>query len=281
VNPGRLTGGIVLLVGIATGGLRLPGAGPPAAGSALRPLCVDAAPQHHAALVLEHANSDTKTVCVGFDADQVSGKQILLASGIDYGLSNDANYGDAVCRVDYEPLNYPPDCLKLPSYWFISIAAYGHSWAAAGKGIDALQLRDGDAIGLRYVPQDSPAAPPTAAGICPPPLVEGLPSPQAQPPGRPPAPTGGSAATGGPGPGSDSPSATASSPDPATSAAIPSPGLSGTPYVNTPTPGPTSRPGRASRPSTGPDPGLVAGGIAAAALIAMLLAQLFLPRLRQ
>jgi hypothetical protein len=133
------------------------------------PLCAGAASQRHATILVEHASGSVRTACVGFVGAQISAKQLLAASGIPYGLSPDPTQGDAVCSVDSEPTTYPPSCFSLPRYWSLWRAGYGQPWAYATKGIGLVSLGDGDALGFRYVRQDSPAAPILPQGVCPPP----------------------------------------------------------------------------------------------------------------
>ena len=140
------------------------------------PLCAGAASQRHAAVVVEHASGSVRTACVGFAGAQISGKQLLAASGIPYGLSPDPAQGDAVCSVDSEPTTYPPSCFLLPRYWSLWRAGYGQPWAYATKGIELVSLGDGDALGFRYVRQDSPEAPILPQGVCPPPQPPVTPS---------------------------------------------------------------------------------------------------------
>ena len=274
---------LALAAAIAASAPALLGASSGGAGLAT-PLCVNAAAQHHAAIVVEHADGTMRTTCVGFDAAQVTGKQLLDASPIPYGVSPDPNYGDAVCSVDGEPTSYPPNCLTLPSYWALSRASYGSPLIVANKGIDGLWFADGDALGLRYVRSSSQPEAPTKspAGICPPPQPKPTPSSTTSPATSPAA---------RPSPGGRTPSGRGPTGTPAAGGAAgsPVPGAA----VDTPTGGPTA-PASAAPATANPNPapqktaasgpevaGVLAAAAAGAALLAMLVLQVLMPRLRR
>ena len=273
---------LALVAAFAASAPALLGASSGGAGLAT-PLCVNAAAQHHAAIVVEHADGTIRTTCVGFDAAQVTGKQLLDASPIPYGVSPDPNYGDAVCSVDGEPTSYPPNCLTLPSYWALSRASYGGPLIVANKGIDGLWFADGDALGLRYVPSSSQPEAPTKspAGICPPPQPKPTPSSTTSPATSPAArPSPGGRTPSGRGPtGTPEAGGAAASPVPATVDAptggptAPAPGVSATAH-------PSRAPGKAA--ASGPEvDGVLAAAAAGAALLAMLVLQVLMPRLRR
>jgi hypothetical protein len=278
--PRRLAG-LALVAAIAASAPALLGAAPASLGLA-GPVCVNAAAQNHAAIVVEHADgTPLRTLCIGFDAAQVTGKQLLDASGIQYGLSSDPNYGNAVCQVDNEPKSYPPNCFSLPNYWSIWQAGYGQAWKYATKGVDGVTLRDGDAIGFHYVPQPSPAPPASPAGICPPPQPKPAPSSTTSPTSPPAAgpSAGGGTPSGRGASGAPALGGAAASPVPATVDAptggptAPAPGVSATAH-----PSRTSGKAAASGP---PVDGVLAAAAAGAALLAMLVLQVLVPRLRR
>jgi hypothetical protein len=281
VTSARRLARLALVAVIAASAPALLGA--PIGGTSLAtPLCVNAGAQNHAAIVVEHSNGTFRTTCVGFDATSLTGKQLLDASQIPYGVSTDPNYGDAVCSVDGEPQTYPPNCLSaLPNYWALTHASYGSPWMVANRGIDGLVFVDGDAMGLRYVPQSSqPQAPARSpAGLCPPPQPKPTPS---QTPSNVPAPSAGAMTPLG--------SATIANPSPA--GAAPSPVPSATIETSNgigsePTPTALSRasPNRgtptAARPERfKPSNGWIATAVAAAVLIGMLAVQVLAGRRR-
>jgi hypothetical protein len=277
----RLARITLLAAGIAVGWPAVLGGGEPGGGSLARPVCVNAAAQHHAAVVVEHADgSRVRTACVGFDGANVTGKQALVASGIEYGFSSNPNYGDAVCQVDNEPASYPPNCFSLPDYWSIWQAGYGQAWTYASKGVDGVSLGDGDAIGFRYEPQP-PApqvAPSSPVGICPPPQPKSTPSSASSPATAPSATAGTSAGR-----------AAIASPSPvgATPSAVPSATTDtakGSARARAPTGPSIGNPNRgtplATRTAAAPKPsiGWVAAAVAALLLVGMLAVQLLAGR---
>lgn len=134
-------------------------------GSPATSACAGAGP-HHAAVIVEHGDGSVVTRCVAFDTDQVTGEQILNASGISWSGQTFGGFGDAVCAMDGEPAGYS-SCPGKDSYWAVFVARGNGAWQLANAGITTLTLADGDAEGFRYVPSSGiPAAPPTAAGVC-------------------------------------------------------------------------------------------------------------------
>jgi hypothetical protein len=277
----RLARTALLAAGIAIGWPAVLGGAPPGGASLARPVCVNAAAQHHAAVVVEHSDGSTvRTACVGFEGTNVTGKQALVASGIEYGFSSDPNYGDAVCQVDNEPASYPAHCFSLPDYWSIWQAGYGQAWKYASKGVDGVSLGDGDAIGFRYEPQSLPApvAPASPVGICPPPQPKPTPSPANSPATAPSASAGtssGRAAIASPSPVGAAPSAipNATTDTGNGSALAPAP-------ARPPTGGPNRGQPTAARTSAAPKPsiGWVAAAVAVLVLVGMLAVQLFAGR---
>ncbi|MGB2939682.1 MAG: hypothetical protein WBD38_05220 [Candidatus Dormiibacterota bacterium] len=251
---------------------------PPAA--AAPPACVNQSAAHHATVMVRHGDGRAFTACVGFSGDTIGGKELLTASGIEHGFSSDPNYGDTVCQVDNEPSSYPPDCLKQSSYWSIWISPCGGSWAFAHKGIDGIAFHDHEAEGFSFVPQAGGPPPPPAD--CP---------PAAPPPASAAADSGGSAGGGSSGANPGAGASARSAAGPAT-AGQPSPESSPDPSSTSPNPGEVALGGGASpAPSAGPLPALATNtsnlvGIGAAAataigLVALLVIQLLLPRLRR
>jgi hypothetical protein len=236
-------------------------------------------------VVVRHSDGRAITGCVGFSGDTIGGKELLTATGIEHGLSSDPNYGDTVCQVDNEPASYPPDCLKQSSYWSIWTSPCGGSWAFARKGIDGISFHDHEAEGFAFVPQAGGPPPPPAD--CP---------PAAPPPAGAGAGSGGGGGAGGASNGANSGNGgSAQSAAGSATAGQPSPESSPDQSPNTgasANAGEVALGGGASpAPSSGPlpalatsTPNLVGIGAAAAAaigLVALLVIQLLLPRLRR
>jgi len=240
-----------------------------------------AAGSNHAALVVEHADGSVVTRCVAFDANQITGEQLLNLSGIPWSSQTFGGSGDAVCALDGEPVSYA-ECLGKDRYWAVFVARAGGSWQLANEGISTLTLGDGDAEGFRYVPaSEIPAAPVSASGACAAaaPTPTATPTPPATPstmPTRRPAltaitatasPTAGTttAATEPPASGV-APPATATTSAAATTTAT----TTATPPPQAPTPA----------PSGGTDLGLIAAAVAGGGLAGLALLRLFAVRAR-
>lgn len=240
-----------------------------------------AAGSNHAALVVEHADGSVVTRCVAFDADSISGEELLDRSGVAWSGQTFGGFGDAVCAIDGEPVSYV-DCLGKDRYWAVFVARAGGSWQLANEGISTLTLGDGDAEGFRYVPASGiPAAPVSASGACAAaaPTPTATPTPPATPtatpsttPSRRPALTA-IAATASPTAGATTtateppafgvaPTATATTSAAATTTATPPP--------QAPTPA----------PSGGTDLGLMAAAVAGGGLAGLALLRLFAARMR-
>jgi hypothetical protein len=117
-------------------------------------------------LVVEHGDGLVVTRCVAFDADQITGEELLNSSGIAWSAQTFGGFGDAVCALDGEPAQYA-DCPGKDRYWAVFVARAGGSWQLANVGISTMTLSDGDAEGFRYVPASGvPAVPVSAAGAC-------------------------------------------------------------------------------------------------------------------
>jgi hypothetical protein len=136
-----------------------------APGSPVPSACA-AAGSHHAALVVEHGDGSVVTRCVAFDASQVTGEQLLNASGIAWSGQTFGGFGDAVCAMDGEPARYS-SCPGTDGYWAVFVARGSGAWQLSNVGVSTLTLADGDAEGFRYVPSSgNPVAPPLAVGVC-------------------------------------------------------------------------------------------------------------------
>lgn len=163
-----------------------PGAGP------LHPACAAAAGAHHVALVVEHSDGRTLDYCIGFDADSLTGEQVLQDAAQQYGLEyrtvTFGSLGDAVCQIDHEPQTYPASCWTSSSdYWSMWVSRGGGAWAGSNRGVSSQSFGDGDAEGWHYVPQSGAAGPPPSPlGICkaavpPPPPSTAAPQPAVVP----------------------------------------------------------------------------------------------------
>jgi hypothetical protein len=240
-----------------------------------------AAGSNHAAVVVEHGGGSVVTRCVAFDANQITGEQLLNSSGIPWSGQTFGGFGDAVCAIDGEPVSYV-DCLGKDRYWAVFVARAGGSWQLANEGISTLTLGDGDAEGFRYVPASGiPAAPVSASGACAAaaPTLTATPTPTATSMATPsttasrrPALTA-IAATASPTAG-----ATTTATEPPASVAAPTPTLATLAAATTTATPPPQAPTPA--PSGGTDLGLMAAAVAGGGLAGLALLRLFAVRAR-
>ncbi len=265
------------LLAVAAAALALAAAAATTPGGAAHPKCVEAAGEHHVAIVVEHGTGATLTRCVPFTADSITAQQAMDLSGIEYQTASyGGGLGAAVCQIDYEPETYPPGCWTSTSpYWAMFVSRAGGGWAVSQRGLSSQTLQDGDALGWHYVPQSGSGGgpPPSPAGVCaqqaaPPPVT--APPPAAAGP-QPPAPapeTGPGAAQ--PSAGTPAPPGTAATPEVVGS--VPSDSPSGKPV-----PAPAVR---RSRPADTVDLGILTASLGGGALLGLLVLQLIAVRLR-
>ncbi len=226
-----------------------------------------AAGSDHAALAVEHSDGSIVTRCVAFNADTISGEELLNKSGVAWSSQTFSSFGDAVCALDGEPARYV-DCLGKDSYWALFVSRGGGPWQLSSVGISSLTLGNGDAEGFRYVPASGvPAAPVSAAGVC----VAAAATPTATPSRRPfvtaitataPPTAGSTTITTEPPASGVAPTATATTSGAATASAT------APPQVPTPA------------PSGGADLGLMAAAVAGGGLAGLALLRLFAVRAR-
>lgn len=251
---------LVAGLGAASGAARL---GP------ATPLCVQAATTNHVGLVIEHGDEAVIRRCVGFDTTTITALAVLQASGVENKTETYGALGTAICRIDYEPVQYSMCLPTSGDYWVLFISHDGGAWTSSSVGASSAQVSDGDDIGFRYDPQAGADPPPPSPGvICPPPATP-TPAPTRTPT---PAPTARPASTPHP---SASTSVTGTT-------AAPTPAATPTNATATPTAGVLglSSPAASSAPvgslsSATPPPasfnaGLLVAGVAAAVLIALL-----------
>ena len=223
-------------------------------GTPAAPACAAAGP-HHAALVVEHGDGSTTSRCVAFAGASISGEELLNRSGLAWSSQTFGGFGDAVCALDGEPAHYA-DCPGKDRYWAVFFAPGGGAWQLTSVGISSLTVHDGDAEGFRFVPSSgTPAAPPSAAGVC------VAPAPRQS--------VAGATAT----PASFAASAVPSSSATSSAAATVSASATDSPATASPAPTATPRtPAPAPAPPGGADPGLLAtavvgGGLAGLAIL--------------
>jgi hypothetical protein len=245
------------------------------------------------AFVVRHSDGEpNRRICVEYNSStptfdpgtrSISGEEVLSLSRVRYqAVDFGGSLGRAVCQVEKEP-SQPPggftqkNCLGNP-YWVLWTSAQSGGWSSAGSGISSQTYADGDAEGLSYG-QLSPANP---AGICPPPQPKPTPSSTTSPTTSPAAvPSAGGKTPSGRGP-TGSPAAGGAAGSPVPGAAVDTP--TGSPTAPASAAPATANPNRTPHKTAASGPevaGVLAAAAAGAALLAMLVLQVLMPRLRR
>ena len=151
-----------------------------ARGGPAEPLCVKAASEYHAGIVVELGNGQVVRQCVGFDTPTITAFSVLKASGIENTTESYGGLGEAVCQIDNEPPSFSSCLPASGSYWVFFISRGGGAWANSAQGISIATLSDGDDAGFRYDPLAGADPPPVSpAGTCS--TTTPTPSPTARP----------------------------------------------------------------------------------------------------
>jgi hypothetical protein len=253
-------------------------------------VCAYADGASHVAVVVQHGDGRVLSRCV---SNAGTGTQVLDAATIQYATVHfGGSLGDAVCQVDGEPSTPPggftrDNCLGNP-YWGLWAARRGGSWSPTSHGVTNTTFADGDAEGLRYGDGSTPPASP--AGTCPqaPPATAtpagGGPSPLPTGNRNPSPPTREQASgpTAGPEPtaaaGTDYGAGPAISPTPSPAASPAAGYVALTTQVSPPA---APRSATAIALATEARLGWVVAGVAAGALVLLLIGQVAMGRLRR
>ena len=130
-------------------------ASPPATATAT---CVNAKAAHKAYLVVTHQDGKSVQRCVGFDADQLNGEDLMKQSGVEF-QSQTFSFGKGMCQIDNEPAQFSECFPKDQPYWALFTATGSSAWTPAQTGYTAINLKAGDAMGWRYTPATASPAP--------------------------------------------------------------------------------------------------------------------------
>jgi len=156
---------------------------------------------HRAGLVVTFADGDSRSFCIEFTEESISGIELLRRSGLELVTSTSGALGEGVCRIDDVGCADPGDCFcrcrgGRCEYWAYYQYA-GGAWRVSGVGASTRQVRDGDIDGWSWGSGGAgaagqPDAP--ADSLC----REEAPSPTPPPPParRPPSPTAAGRQTG-------------------------------------------------------------------------------------
>jgi len=133
-----------------------------------------------AGLVVTFGDGTTVTRCVQFEGEEISGADLLEASGLSLVISRYGGLGGAVCRIEAEGCADPGDCFCQCKggecrYWSYYHLGEGGAWEYSQVGPSSHDLRDGDVDGWAWGPGSvSGGATPASYAfeeICPPPTA--------------------------------------------------------------------------------------------------------------
>lgn len=151
-----------------------------------------------AGLVVTFGDGTTVTRCVQFEGEEISGADLLEASGLSMVISRYGGLGGAVCRIEAEGCADPGDCFCQCKggecrYWSYYHLGEEGAWEYSQVGPSSHGLRDGDVDGWAWGPGSvgggaTPASyafeeicpPPTAAPSPPPAVTEAAAAPPAR-----------------------------------------------------------------------------------------------------
>lgn len=142
---------------------------------------------NRAGLVVTFGVGDTRTYCIEFEEESISGLELLQRSGLPLVTAASGGLGGAVCKVDSVGCDNPSNCFcqcagSPCSYWAYYTLADG-TWTASPVGASTRVVRNGDVDGWAWGSGGSGGQPAVSGGICP------TPAPTAtQPPAATPAP---------------------------------------------------------------------------------------------
>jgi hypothetical protein len=129
---------------------------------------------HRAGLVVTFGDRSTKTFCIEFSADTISGLELLQRSGLTLVTSGTGGLGAAVCSIDGEGSSDPTNCFASCSsgtcaYWAYYRFVSG-AWQFSQAGASQTAVHDGDVQGWAWGPggTSTGAVPAPPGEICPP-----------------------------------------------------------------------------------------------------------------
>ena len=111
--------------------------------------------EHHAGLVLQFADGSTKTYCVAFDGESITGLDLLLKTGLEVRVESFGGAGAMICKIGPDGCDFPEEPCVCQSYgpggvyWSYHHLKAGR-WATSGVGVSSYQLHDGDVDGLAW-----------------------------------------------------------------------------------------------------------------------------------
>jgi len=118
--------------------------------------CLNGGAANKAYLLIQHLNGAVVEQCVGFDAAQLAGDDLMRQSGIGYETQRFRD-GLAICSIDGEPPKVA-ECFPAHGPWWSMWVSTGRTgrWDRANDGYTRIALGNGDALGWHYGDEESP-----------------------------------------------------------------------------------------------------------------------------
>jgi len=137
---------------LAVGVVPVAGAAGPCASAAAAP------GMHRAGLVVEFPDASTRSYCVAFGEDSITGLELLQRTGLSITFQDYGGGNVTVCSIDGKGCDYPrvPCFCKCANtndctFWgYYSIAAPSGAWRFQSSGSSARTVHDGDVDGWRW-----------------------------------------------------------------------------------------------------------------------------------
>ncbi len=149
--------------------------------------------EHHAGLVVQFADGNTRTYCIAFTGDSISGLDLLLKTGLEVKVESYGGMGGLICKIGPDGCDYPEQPCVCQSYgpggtyWSYTHLKNG-SWKTSQQGASSYKVHDGDIEGWAWSSGKGPNRVPSFAQLCPN-LQPAQPEPTATPRPQPPTPT--------------------------------------------------------------------------------------------
>lgn len=128
--------------------------------------------EHHAGMVLQFADGHTRTYCLAFAGDTISGLDLLLKTGLEVKVEAYGGMGGQICKLGPDGCDYPEQPCACQSYgpggvyWSYSHLKNG-AWKSSGQGASSYKVRDGDIEGWAWSSGKGPNVAPALAQLCP------------------------------------------------------------------------------------------------------------------
>jgi hypothetical protein len=127
--------------------------------------------ENRAGLVVQFSGEDTRTYCVPFEGDSISGLDLLLKAGLDIKVEVYGAMGGQVCKIDATGCDYPGQPCACQSYGPGGVYwSYHHlrdgTWRTSIMGASGYTVHPGDVEGWAWSTGTPPTQPYTFEQRC-------------------------------------------------------------------------------------------------------------------